>query len=128
MGAAAAIEEAKADVKILSFDVNQNVLEYMKRGSITAAVMPDAYNFGYLGMLSLYCESHKLLDPMNDYSMNDDKDAFDYPMINASSTVVTLENAHLYDTEKYLENRSSKGYDEGAQNMKSDVLPGYWKR
>ncbi|MDC7226052.1 MAG: substrate-binding domain-containing protein [Spirochaetales bacterium] len=128
MGAATAVEEVGSDVKILSFDVNQNVLEYMKNGSIAAAVMPDAYNFGYLGMLALYLQNHELLDPMNDYSVNPDKDAFDYPIIYASSTVVTEENAQFYDTEKYLEGRGSKGYDEGALKMTKETLPGYWER
>lgn len=64
MGAVTAIAEAGSDCRVITMDVNENVLDYIKEGKIDAAIMPDSYTFGYLSMLALYCEAHDLLDPM----------------------------------------------------------------
>lgn len=126
MGAVTAIKEAGSDCKVITMDVNENVLDYIKDGKIDAAVMPDSYTFGYLSMLALYTEHHKLMDPM--WSENEDKNSWSVPYLEVGSSIVTAENTDRYYTTKYYESRGSKGFDEGALDMTKTSLPGYWKR
>lgn len=127
MGAATAIAEANSDCRIITMDVNENVIEYIKNGTIDAAIMPDSYTFGYLSMLALYCESHQLLDPMWDVELGV-KSGWSVPTVEVGATVVTAENADNYSTSAYYESRGSKGFEEGALDMKETSLPGYWER
>lgn len=127
MGAVTAIAEANSDCRVITMDVNENVLDYIKEGKIDAAVMPDSYTFGYLSMLALYCEAHDLLDPM--WNIEDGvKSGWHLPYAEVGATVVTVDTADNYYTSKYYESRGSKGFDEGAQNMTNPDLPGYWQR
>lgn len=127
MGAATAIGEANAKCRIITMDVNENVVEYIKQGRIDAAIMPDSYTFGYLSMLALYCEKHQLLDPMWDVQLGK-KSGWSVPTLEVGATVVTAENADNYNTSNYYSRRGSKGFDEGAQDMTTPSLPGFWKR
>lgn len=127
MGAVTAIQEAGSSCRVITMDVNENVLDYIKEGKIDAAVMPDSYTFGYISMLALYCEAHKLLDPMWNI-VPGVKSGWHLPYVEVGATVVTAENADNYYTSKYYESRGSKGFEEGAQNMKTPSLPGYWER
>lgn len=127
MGAATAIAEANTDCRIITMDVNENVIEYIKDGSIDAAIMPDSYTFGYLSMLALYCEKHQLLDPMWDVELGA-KSGWSIPTVEVGATVVTAENADNYSTSAYYASRGSNGFNEGAQDMKDPNLPGYWER
>lgn len=127
MGAVTAIQEAGSDCRVITMDVNENVLDYIKEGKIDAAVMPDSYTFGYLSMLSLYCEHHGLLNPMWNIESGV-KSGWHLPYAEVGATVVTAENADNYYTSKYYEKRGSKGFDEGAQDMTNPDLPGYWER
>lgn len=54
MGAVTAVEEGEYNIKVLTFDTNPNVLDYIKEGLIDAAIMPDPYVFGYMGLMALY--------------------------------------------------------------------------
>jgi ribose transport system substrate-binding protein len=125
MGAVTALQEAGSDVKVLTFDTNPNVLDYIKEGKIEAAIMPDPYSFGYMGMLALFMARHELLDPMWDY--HNDRPAFDFPLVNTGSSVVTKENADYFYSDKYKERRGSKGYDMEAKELKNPELRGYWE-
>lgn len=107
-------------------DVNENVLDYIKDGKIDAAVMPDSYTFGYLSMLALYTEHHKLMDPM--WSENKSKNCWSVPYLEVGSSIVTAENTDRYYTTEYYKSRDSKGFEEGALNIKNTSLPGYWKK
>lgn len=127
MGAVTAIKEAGSSCKVITMDVNGNVLDYIKDGSIDAAIMPDSYTFGYLSMLALYCEKHQLLDPMWNVNLPE-KSGWCVPNLEVGATVVTVDNADNYYTDKYYEKRVSKGFEEGAQDMKGTNLPGYWTR
>jgi ribose transport system substrate-binding protein len=127
MGAVTAIQEAGSACRIITMDVNENVLDYIKEGLIDAAIMPDSYTFGYLSMLSLYCEAHDLLNPMWNI-VDGQKSGWHVPYVEVGATVVTKDNADNYYTSKYYESRQSKGFDEGAQDMKNTALPGYWER
>lgn len=127
MGAVTAIQEAGSDCRVITMDVNENVLDYIKEGKIDAAIMPDSYTFGYISMLSLYCEAHDLLDPM--WKIEDGvKSGWHLPYVEVGATVVTADTADGYYTSKYYESRGSKGFDEGAQDMTATTLPGYWER
>jgi ribose transport system substrate-binding protein len=131
MGAAISIEEQKAmgttNARIITFDCNPQVLDMLKAGQIAAAVQPDAYMFGYLGLWSLFVEKHKLMAPMDDRSATG-KYVFSLPLVYPSSIIVTKENADYFYSNKYLKNRQSKGFEESAHEMKSPDLPGYWRR
>ena len=127
MGAATAIQEAGSDCRIITMDVNENVLDYIKEGKIDACMMPDSYTFGYLSMLALYCEQHQLLDPM----WNVDgvtKTGWCVPYLQVGATVINIDNADNYYLSNYLDGRGSNGFDEGAQDMTNSDLPGYWER
>ena len=127
MGATTAIKEAGSDCRIITMDVNENVVDYIKEGSIDAAIMPDSYTFGYLSMLALFCEKHELLDPMWNVKLGE-KSGWSVPTLEVGATVVTAENADNYNTSTYYARRNSKGFEEGAQDMKDASLPGYWER
>lgn len=125
MGAVTALQEADSKVKVLTFDTNPNVLDYLKQGKLEAAIMPDPYTFGYMGLLALYLDRHGLLDPMWDYT--NDRPAFDVPLMNTGCSVVTKENADYFYSDKYKKRRGSDGYDMQAKNLKNEKLPGYWE-
>lgn len=127
MGAATAIKEAGSNCRIITMDVNENVIDYIKEGGIDAAIMPDSYTFGYLSMLALYCERHQLMDPMWEVKLGE-KSGWSVPTLEVGATVVTKDNADNYNTSTYYASRGSKGFDEGAQDMKDTSLPGYWER
>lgn len=126
MGAVTAVKEAGSSCRVITMDVNENVLDYIKDGKIDAAVMPDSYTFGYVSMLALYCEAHNLMDPM--WKGSEGKTNWCVPSLEVGSTLVTKDNADKFYTSKYYESRDSKGFDEGAEDMKKEDLPGYWKR
>jgi|GEM_PF-126578 len=127
MGAVTAIKEANSKCRVITMDVNENVVQYIKDKKIDAAIMPDSYTFGYLSMLSLYCEKHKLLDPMWNVKLGE-KSGWSVPTLEVGATVVTAENADNYKTSSYYAKRQSKGFEEGALDMKNPSLPGFWTR
>ena len=127
MGAVTAIKEAGSNCRVITMDVNENVIDYLKDGSIDAAIMPDSYTFGYLSMLALYCEAHKLMDPLWEIKQGK-KSGWSIPTLLVGATVVTGANADNYSTSVYYARRGSKGFEEGAQDMKDSRLPGFWVR
>jgi ribose transport system substrate-binding protein len=127
MGAVTAIKETNSKCRVITMDVNENVIQYLKDGSIDAAIMPDSYTFGYLSMLALYCEAHKLLDPMWTIQPGV-KSGWSVPTLEVGATVVTGANADNYSTSVYYARRGSKGFEEGSQDMKDPRLPGTWSR
>lgn len=116
MGAVTAKEEGGYDVKIITFDTNPNVLDYIKEGKLEAAVMPDPYTFGYMGLLTLYMAHHQLWDPMWDYE-NGDRAAIEIPLLSTSCSIVTAENADVFYSDQYKERRGSQGYDMEAKEL-----------
>jgi ribose transport system substrate-binding protein len=127
LGAATAVQEMDRQVKILTFDTDPGLLEALKNGQIAAAMQPDAYMFGYMGMLATYIEKHGLMDPMTDQKEKGEY-MFGGQIIYPSCRVVTADNADFYNSSIYIEGRESKGYDESGPDMKFDGLPGYWTR
>lgn len=127
LGASVAVQEGNADVRIVTFDADPGVLDALKAGEIDACIQPDAYMFGYMGLLPLYIEKHQLMDPMTDQKANGQY-IFDMPMMYPASRVVTAENADYYNSTLYLEGRDSKSYDESGTDMTNPDLPGYWER
>ena len=127
LGAATAVQEMGRDVKILTFDTDPGLLDALKAGQVTAAMQPDAYMFGYDGLLFTYIEAHQLMDPMTDQQVKGEY-LFGGQVVFPSCRVVTAENADYYNSSIYLDRRQSKGYEESGPDMKFDGLPGYWTR
>ena len=127
LGAATAVQEMGRDVKILTFDTDPGLLDAIKAGQVTAAMQPDAYMFGYDGMLFTYIEAHELMDPMTDQKLKGEY-LFGGQIVFPSCRVVTAENADYYNSAIYLDRRQSKGYEESGSDMKFDGLPGFWSR
>lgn len=127
LGASVAVQEAGADVRIVTFDADPGILDALKAGEIDACIQPDAYMFGYMGLLPLYIEKHQLMDPMTDQKANGQY-IFDMPIMYPASRIVTAENADYFNSTIYLENRQSKSYDESGTDMTNPDLPGYWER
>jgi len=116
MGAVTAKDEGGYDVKIITFDTNPNVLDYIKEGKLEAAVMPDPYTFGYMGLLTLYMARHELWNPMWDYKSGN-RPAIEIPLMSTSCSIVTAENADIFYSDNYKEERNSKGYDMEAKDL-----------
>jgi len=127
LGAATAVQEMGRDVKILTFDTDPGLLDAIKAGQVTAAMQPDAYMFGYDGMLFTYIEAHKLMDPMTDQKEKGEY-LFGGQIVFPSCRVVTADNADFFNSTIYLDRRQSKGYEESGTDMKYDGLPGFWTR
>jgi ribose transport system substrate-binding protein len=127
LGASTAVQEMDRDTKILTFDTDPGLLDSIKAGQVAAAMQPDAYMFGYMGMLSTYIEKHELMDPMTDQKEKGEY-MFGGQVIYPSCRVVTADNADLFNSAIYLERRESKGYDESGTDMKFAGLPGSWIR
>jgi len=127
LGASTAVQEMGRSVKILTFDTDPGLLDAIKAGNVTAAMQPDAYMFGYDGMLFTYIEAHELMDPMTDQKVNGEY-LFGGQIVFPSCRVVTAENADYFNSAIYLDRRQSKGYEESGSDMKYDGLPGFWTR
>ncbi len=128
MGAVTAIQEGGYDIKVLTFDTNANVLDFIKEGKLDAAIMPDPYVFGYMGLMALYMDKHDLWDPMWDYKLEGGRPQFEIPLLNPGCTVVTAENVDAFYPDKYKEARQSGGYDIEAKDLTNPELPGAWEK
>ncbi len=129
MGAVTAVQEGGYDVRVLTFDTNANVLDYIKEGKLDAAIMPDPYVFGYMGLMALYMDNHNLWDPMWDVEEEGgSRSSFEIPLLSTSCTVVTKENADFFYSDVYKESRGSDGYDMEAKDLTNEDLPGSWTR
>lgn len=124
MGAVTALQEAGSEVKVLTVDTNPNVLDYIREGKLEAAIMPDPYTFGHMGLLALYLDRHGLLDPM--WDTDNDRPRSDVPLMNTGSSVVTAANVDYFNSDRYKDRRQSGGYDMEANDLNNPDLPGYW--
>ena len=131
MGSAISIEEENMtnglNIKLITFDCDPQILDMIKIGKISAAVQPDAYMFGYLGLWTLFVEKHQLMAPMDDRAATGQY-RFQLPLVYPASMIVTKKNADYFYSNKYLESRGSKSFEESAHEMKNTNLPGYWRR
>lgn len=126
-GGAIAAEELNKGIKVITFDASPDVLDMVKSGKIYAAIMPDAYTQGYMGLLPLFLVNHKLFEPMNDYTKTGNP-PFYIPYIENSQSIITKDNADYFYTSRFLQKRKSKGFDESGDEMQNPGLPGFWRR
>lgn len=112
MGAAQAADELGGKIKILTCDVNANLLDMIKQGKVWGAINPNQGMQGYMGMISLFMAKHSdLFDPMNEYKINNTNPVSGL-LIDNGLSIVTKDNADAFYLDKYLAGRNSKGVEE----------------
>lgn len=112
LGAAQAVKEKGLKVKVVTRDLNVNILDMIKAGEIWGAINPDQGMQGYFGMLFLFVSKHsELVDPMSDYKIKK-VNPVQLPFVDNGMTVVTKENADAFYWDKYLKRRGTKGIEE----------------
>lgn len=112
MGAAQAATELGSKIKILTCDVNAQLLDMIKAGKVWGAINPNQGMQGYMGMISLFMAKHSnLFDPMNEYKIAG-TNPVQIPLIDNGLSIVNKDNADAFYLDKYLKARNSKGVDE----------------
>ncbi|MFV1853094.1 MAG: substrate-binding domain-containing protein [Thalassospira sp.] len=112
LGAAQAAIETKADIKVMTADVNAKILDMIKAGEVFGSINPNQGIQGYMGFMSLFLAAHpELIDPMNDYQRSGSNPML-VPYIDNGYAVVTAKNADDFYWEDYLKRRGTKGIEE----------------
>jgi ribose transport system substrate-binding protein len=120
--AQAAFEVSKGDIKVITSDINESVLDMIQKGEMFGAIQPNVVMQGYMSMMFLYMAKHQLLDPMNGWKESGKPWGMYLPFVDNGLDVVNKDNAKYFYTKNYLKARNSKGVDESAQNMKRPSL------
>lgn len=100
-GAAAAAQAVKdlnrQDIKIMTVDSTQDILDLIIAGELYGTIAQNTYNMGYWAMMNMYAYTHGLTDPFSDW-----KEAGNSPLppyINTGVDVVTAENVQSFVVE-----------------------------
>ena len=111
IGAAQAARELGGTIRVMSVDVNSNVLDMIKAGEMFGAINPNQGAQGYYGFLLLWLAAHpELIDPMNDAGRAG-FNPMGIPILDNGYSVVTQENAEDFYWDSYLKRRGTKGID-----------------
>jgi ribose transport system substrate-binding protein len=97
VGAATAISESGKDIKVITFDADQIVLDMIKEDQIAATVVQGTYHEGYWALDMLYKAHHDLVDPVGDWKEKGKSPL--PPYLDTGSTIVTKENADQFYVE-----------------------------
>ncbi|RCX17998.1 monosaccharide ABC transporter substrate-binding protein (CUT2 family) [Anaerobacterium chartisolvens] len=95
IGAGVGVKESGKPVKVFCYDVDPQIIDMIKDGTIFASFQPNTVNMGYWSMLCLYTAANNLIDPANDW-----KAANKSPLpttIDNGIDVVTKENCDYFD-------------------------------
>lgn len=95
IGAGVGVKESGKPVKVFCYDVDPQIIDMIKDGTIFASFQPNTVNMGYWSMLCLYTAANNLIDPANDW-----KSANKSPLpttIDNGIDVVTKENCDYFD-------------------------------
>jgi ribose transport system substrate-binding protein len=94
-GATQACEDAgRADIKIMTVDSTQDVLDLIKAGKIYGTVAQNTFNMGYWAMMEMYIYTHTLVSPFNNWKA--EKISPLPPYINSGVDIVTKQNADAF--------------------------------
>lgn len=95
IGAGVGVKESGKPVKVFCYDVDPQIIDMIKDGTIFASFQPNTVNMGYWSMLCLYTAANNLINPANDWKI-----ANKSPLPTAIDTgidVVTKENCEYFD-------------------------------
>ena len=107
IGAAQAALEAEGDIRVISVDVNEKVLDLVESGDMFGAINPNQGIQGYMGFMALFLASRpELIDPMNDYRRTGEN-PFSFPILDNGFSIVTPENADDFRWQDYRARRES---------------------
>ena len=121
LGVAQAALEINKDIKVITCDINESVLDMIQKGDMFGAIQPNVVMQGYMSMMFLYMAKHQLLDPMNGWKEQGKPWGF-LPFVDNGLDVVNKDNAKYFYTKNYLKARNLKGVEETAQQMKRPSL------
>lgn len=98
IGAAGAVQACadagRTEIKIMTVDSTQDVLDLIKADKIYGTVAQNTFNMGYFAMLEMYTYTHNLVNPFNNWKA--EKISPLPPYINTGVDIVTKENADAF--------------------------------
>lgn len=109
IGAAQAGRELGGTMLIVCADVNAQILDMIKEGSVFAAFNPNQGVQGYISMMVAYIAHHQMIDPMNDYTQAG-INPVQVPHIDNGYSVVTAENADFFYWQPYNDRRDAAAH------------------
>jgi len=119
-GASQAAKElggGKVNIKILTCDVNEQILDQIKAGELWGSLNPDQGMQGGFGMLMLFMAAHpELINPMAGPTRGN---PVNIPKVDNGLTVVTADNADYFYVDKYA---AKLGY-KSVEDMLSPGVP-----
>jgi len=90
----ACADAGRADIKIMTVDSTQDVLDLIKAGKIYGTVAQNTFNMGYWAMMEMYAYTHGLVAPFNNWKA--EKLSPLPPYINTGVDIVTKDNADAF--------------------------------
>jgi ribose transport system substrate-binding protein len=87
-------EAGRTDIKIMTVDSDQGILDQISAGELYGTVAQNTFNMGYWAMMQMYVYAHDLVDPFNNWRA--EKVSPMPPYINSGVDVVTKANASSF--------------------------------
>jgi ribose transport system substrate-binding protein len=87
-------ETGKTQIKVMTVDSTQDILDLIKAGRLYGTVAQNTFNMGYWAMMQMYAYTHNLVDPFNNWEA--EKLSPMPPYINSGVDIVTAENADAF--------------------------------
>ncbi len=84
----------RPDIKIMTVDSTQDILDQIKGGQLYGTVAQNTYNMGYWAMMNLYAYKHNLINPFSDWKSKGISPM--PPFINTGVDIVTADNADFF--------------------------------
>ncbi|MDR1903357.1 MAG: substrate-binding domain-containing protein [Treponema sp.] len=87
-------EAGRTDIKIMTVDSDQGILDLIKAGDLYGTVAQNTFNMGYWAMMQMYAYTHNLVDPFNNWEA--EKISPMPPYINSGVDIVTKDNTDAF--------------------------------
>ena len=121
--AQAAWDVSQGQIKVITADINESVLDMISKGEMFGAIQPNVFIQGYMSMMYLYMAKHNLLNPMNGWKADGKPWAINLPFVDNGLDVVTKDTAKFFYTKNFLKALDSKGVEETAQQWLQRAKP-----
>jgi ribose transport system substrate-binding protein len=121
--AQAAWDLSKGEIKVITADINESVLDMISKGEMFGAIQPNVFIQGYMSMMYLYMAKHNLLNPMNGWKAEGRPWALNLPFVDNGLDVVNKDTAKFFYTKNFLKALNSKGVEESAQQWVQRAKP-----